>query len=230
MEVKRSQSSKPAVGFLDTPLEIRQQIYQYCLVSKIPLNLHQPNVDLYRMELDRLYICDKQTSLLLVSKQVGSEALEILYGKNVFQFHLHGQGGCCLKNDLTEANIGRIRRMEVVMQPYRNDYGSTLDSTLWSPILAKLTKLSIVAAQPRLHPETFGKNLHEQQMEKWTGWLKAVLQCIAPQLSSSCIVEVDDNYSKETRIVMKECLPSGFRNVQTLAGDLLFRRNGVSEE
>ena len=78
MEVKESLSSRQAVGFLDTPWEIRRQIYQYCLVIKIPLSFRQTYVDPYRTQLERLNICDNQTSLLLVSKQVGSEALEIL--------------------------------------------------------------------------------------------------------------------------------------------------------
>lgn len=121
--------------------------------------------------------------------------------------------------------------MEFVMQPLGIDYGRTLDSTLWSPILANLTKLSIVAAQPVVaYPPFFGKITSEQDLEEWTGWLKAILQCIVGQLSSSCIVEVDNGNKEETSIVMRECLPSGYRNVQTLAGDLLFWKNEDSEE
>ena len=72
-EIQISLSSRPAVGFLDTPLEIRQQTYQYNLASKIPLTIYHMYIDPYGFE--GLDFCDNQKSLLLVSKKVGSEAL-----------------------------------------------------------------------------------------------------------------------------------------------------------
>ena len=214
--------SSPPVSFLDVPLEIRRQIYQYCLVKKDPVDIHHIFADLF-FSSDSLPR-DNKKSLLLVSKQVGSEALEILYGKNVFQLYLHnGWGGHHLKGLFAGANIGRMRRMVFVIKPHRIDYGCMLDSTLWSPILAKLTKLSIVAQQPPQGPYHSSPTF-EQVMEKWTEWLRAILQYIARQLSSSCIVEADDDDWKGTSTLMRENLPNGYRKVQTLAGDQIFRR------
>jgi hypothetical protein len=67
-------------------------------------------------------------------------------------------------------------------------------------------------------------------MEEWMEWLRAILQYIVRQLPSSCIVEADDDDRKETSTIMREYLPSGYRKVQTLAGDFCFRRNDYSEE
>ncbi len=41
---------------------------------------------------------------------------------------------------------------------------------------------------------------------------------------------MDDDDRKETSTLMRECLPSGYRKVRTLAGDFCFRRNDYSEE
>lgn len=84
------------------------------------------------------------------------------------------------------------------MQPQGVSYGRMLDSTLWSPVLAELTKLSIVAQQPLQAGTYFNAPSFEQEMEEWMEWLRAILQYIASQLPSSCIVEADDDDRKET--------------------------------
>ena len=228
MEVKVSLSSRRPIGFLDIPLEIRHQVYQYCLVRKDPVNVHHLFIDEYSFS--EWGIRDEKKSLLLVSTKIGFEASEVLYGDNVFKVQLHGEGGYDLKRLFTEANIRRIRKMQVVMQPQGVFYGHMLDSTLWSPILAELTKLSIVAQQPLQARTCFNAPSFEQEIEEWTEWLRAILQYIVRQLPSSCIVEADDDDRKETSAVMRQSLPSDYRKVQTLAGDFCFRRNDYSEE
>jgi len=64
----------------------------------------------------------------------------------------------------------------------------------------------------------------------WTESLGAILRYIASQLPSFCTVEVDDDNITETSVVMKEHFPSGYRKVQTRAGDFIFKRNEFSAE
>ena len=127
MEVEAALSPRRPVGFLDTPLEIRRQIYQYCLVRKDPVNIHHIYIDEYSFS--EWHVRDRKKSLLLVSKKVGFEALELLYGDNVFQLYLHGRGGSDLKRLFTEANIRGIRTMQAVMQLHGISYCRMLDST-----------------------------------------------------------------------------------------------------
>ena len=201
MEVKVFPSSRQPVSFLDLPLELRRQIYQYCLVREDPIDIKP--------------CLPRGTSLLLVSKNVGSEALEVLYGDNIFKIDFREYSGDSLQRHFTKANLQRIRKMQVVMIPQPSPYPCMLDPKLWVPALANLTRLFIVAQQP-MHPPTFG-----HQIEDWVGWLRAVLQHIASQLPTSCIVEVDDDCKNETSALMKEYLPAGYRKVQTLAIDIL---------
>ena len=225
--MKTSLSSARPIGFLDLPLEIRRQIFQYCLVRKAPVSSYI-FIDEYRFS--DWGIRDRKKSLLLVSKMVGFEALGVLYGENEFQCHLHGDGGYSLRKDFTEANKRRIRKLQVVMRPQGCFYGRMLDSTLWSPLLANLTKLSIVAQQPLQARMYYNAPSFEHDMEEWMGWLRVILQYISRELRSSCVIEVDDDVRSETSILMKEYFPRGYRKVQTLEGDLIFRRNDYSNE
>ena len=100
--------------FFNIPLEIRHQIYHYCLVrgSCITVNHHY-----YDSYYSSNWSVDKVKSLLLVSKKVSQEATDILYGSNIFRCILDGDGGYCLKQMFTEANRRKIRKLQVVMRP-----------------------------------------------------------------------------------------------------------------
>ena len=151
-----------------------------------------------------------------MSKKVGVEALEVLYrdNNNVFKIYVHGEGRICLERNTTEANIHRIRKLQSVMHSQSVSYRHTLDSRVWSPMFCQLTRLSKVAPQPL-----------KAQTHRWIEWLRTFLQYIgsrASQLSKSCVVEMDDDDRRQTSTLMRECLPSGYRKVQTLAGDFFF--------
>ena len=217
-------SSKAPIGLLDIPVEIRLHIYQYCLVREDHIRLSSIN-SMDSGNLSERGLSDIKKSLLLVSKTVGLEAIHVLYGENVFQVFLPGGRGFDLQEIFTEANIRRMRRMEVIIQPYCADYAAMLDPTLSSPILARLSHLSIMAQQP-LHASP-NKALFslEWDVEEWMVRLRAFLQYIVHQLPSSLIIEVDDDGRKPTSDLMRECLHSRYRNVRTLVGDYYFERN-----
>ena len=231
--MKATLSSRPRFRFLDTPLEIRREIYRHCLLRRDPVCIHHPFPN--RHPYSGRVIPEYNNSLLLVSRQVGSEALVVLYGENVFEVYLSKGGEADLKKFFAEANIGRVRRMEITTPsgsittpsgfdypPFdRVNYKYKLDSKLWSPFLANLTKLSIVVQQPLRYRPYY----KAPPMKKGLKWLRVNLQEIASHLPRSCIVEVDDDNREETRALMGESFPGGYRKVQTLSGDVYFGRN-----
>ena len=159
---------------------------------------------------------------------MGSEALVVFYGENIFKVYLSYWGEADLKKFFAEANIGRVRKMEIITPsrfgypPFETvNYKYKLDSKLWSPFLANLTKLSIVVQQPLRFRPLYPALPMKRQLK----WLRVTLQDIASHLTRSCIVEVDDNDSEETRVLMGESFPGGYRKVQTLSGDVSFGRN-----
>ena len=214
MELK---SSTRPTGFLDLAVELRRLIYLYCVVRKDPFKIPDRFMGLERLSQCR--IRDPKNSLLLVSKKVGAEALEVLYGDNTFQIYILRDGGCYLTGQFWEVNRRRIRKLQVVMEPFYF-YGRVPDSTPWSPLLAQLKKLTIVAQ----HPLQFRRsNFAEHEIEESTEWLRETLRYLSSELRSSCVVEVDGNDKAETSALMGECFPRGYRKVQTLAGNLLFQ-------
>lgn len=217
MELK---SSTPPIGFLGLPVEIRRLIYQYCLVRRDPFIIPDRFIGFERLSQCR--IRDQRNSLLLVSKMVGAEALEVLYGDNAFQIDICHDGVCHLTGEFWEVNRRRIGKLQVVLQPFTSGWGPYCcvpDSTPWSPLLAQLKKLTIVAQ----HPLRFRRYYTAETIEKSTEWLMERLQCYSSELRSSCVVEVDDDNQTDTGALMRICFPRGYRRVQTLAGNLLFQ-------
>lgn len=159
-----SSASRRPVGFLDMPLEIHDQIYRYCLVreNRIWLTLFD-NEDCF----NKWRIYDEKKSLLLVSKMIGFEALRLFYGDNVFLVILQVRRGYELKKHFAEANLRRIRKIQLVMLPGGPPYGHMPDSTFWSAVFAGLTKLSIIAQQPLEALKCPNAPSLEQEMEEW---------------------------------------------------------------
>ena len=214
--------SRQPTGFLDLPLELRIQVYQYCLVRKKTVNVDFIWIDPYRFS--NWGICDESKSLLLVSKMVGSEALEVLYSENTFLVCLNGHLGNTLVKEFAGRNIQRIRRMHLVMRPCGISYGKLLDPTLWSPLLANLTKLTIMAQQPLVARTYYDAPPFEKELKEWTDWTTAVLQYIGRRLPTTCTIEVDDDDKQETSTLMKEHFPQGYQKVHTRLGDIAFSR------
>jgi hypothetical protein len=174
-----------------------------------------------------------KNSLFLVSKQISEEALDFLYGENIFQLHLHGAGEYFLRQKISERNRRRMRYILAIAQPKGVSFqpGRKPDNALWSSILPNLKVFRLVAQQP---PEAAGYDnapTLEQEMDRWLTWIKPFLECFGRHLLSTVVVEVDDDDRKETSELVKEGLPNGYRKVRCrLAGDLIFKRGQFSIE
>lgn len=221
-----SPSQRRPVGFLDMPLELRRQVYIYCLVRSAPITLDFLPTSKYHYS--ERAVKDEAKSLLLVSRKIGHEAGDVLYSENVFEVHLYGDDGSRLKSNFSKANIQKIRKLQVVMQPEGFFYGRILDSGLWSPILAGLSRFAIVAQQPLQAQTYFSEHSFKRDMKNWIGWVRPMLEYMIPQLSGSCVIEVDDDDREETSDLIRKCIPNGYRKVKTLTGDFIFGRNGSS--
>ena len=102
------------------------------------------------MDLERDYWKRNNNSIFLLSKQICEEALDVLYGENIFKLYLHREGEHFLKKNFTEANRQRMRYLLLIAKPRGISYGPGRmpDNALWSSILPTLEGLRIVAEQP----------------------------------------------------------------------------------
>ncbi len=165
-------------------------------------------------------------TIFLLSKQISDEALNVLYGENVFRFNLHAMGQEMLEN-ITEKNRARMRYMIVVATPWMVRSGVP-DDILLASIIPYLRVLRIVARQPAqaiiLHGMPTGYS-YEAALARWEGWIRALMDGVARCLTDGTVVEADVDGMEETRKVMGECVQCGFREVVCLLeGDKVHRR------
>ena len=92
---------------------------------------------------------ENKNSLLLLSKQISEECLDILYGENIFKLYLNGEGEVYLRKNFTEVNRRRMRYLLLIAQPMGVSYEPVRipDNVLWASILPSLRVLRIVAVK-----------------------------------------------------------------------------------
>jgi hypothetical protein len=189
----------------------------------------------YDLELDSNYWEPNQNknSIFLLSKQISEEALDILYGDNVFKLRLHGQGEYYLKKNFTDRNRQRMRYLLPIAQPIGVSYtpGNIVDDALWCSILPYLKGLRMVVEQPVEAGGYYNAPTLEQDMDCWVKWIRPYLQCFGQYLSVQTKVQVDHDGRSETGALVKEYFPHGYREVRCRhAGDLIFKRGQFSWE
>ncbi|KAF9874859.1 hypothetical protein CkaCkLH20_07553 [Colletotrichum karsti] len=82
------------IFFMKFPAEIRMEIYRHLLVAGDPVQVRQGWSTLYPRNRPCL-----ETSILRVSRQVRNEAINVLYGKNVFLYLLRETAAVPVSND-----------------------------------------------------------------------------------------------------------------------------------
>lgn len=219
---KPKQQGPKDPSFLDLPLELRREIYHYCLPPKqfaVCVGLFVPRYSLRSCQ---------SIGLLSVSKQVNDEALDILYGQALCKFDLHLQKGPHFGEYFSEENKQRVRRIRILLDVDVDGYddadGVGLVAGLDSSVLARLTKLEIVAALPGLSKRYPSVERVRAAREKWLKGFGELIGYIAGATSPTLVIEVDDNDQEQTTAIVNRYLGRRCRKVQTDSGDLYFRR------
>ncbi|CRG87097.1 hypothetical protein PISL3812_04112 [Talaromyces islandicus] len=164
-------------------------------------------------------------SLLQVSRQISDEALNVLYGDNIFKFFLNGTGQDDLKRVFSDANRRRIQHIILVLRPMGFSYSSEfrMDEVMWNFILPHLIRLCMVAGQP-LKNDYYGiGQTLKQKLKRWIEWLTPILECLSKTLSASSTVLDDVDEREETDKLIRGYL-HGCQQVRTKTGNLIFRR------
>jgi hypothetical protein len=173
----------------------------------------------------------RTTGILSVSRQISEEALNVLYGRNLFIVLVHGGAHDKLLKFGT-ANIQRIRHLRLVAQPMGICYPEPMkfDSRLWAPLLTNLRQLCLVVQQPLRARGYYNAPSLEEDMREWVAWLEPILRYLAENITKTTIVGIDDNDLVKTGELVQKCFPSGYEKVQTVTGDKIFMRGEFSWE
>ena len=172
-----------------------------------------------------------RTGILEVSNAISNEALDVLYGQNVFVVDVHGRGyRAFLKFGV--ANLRRVRYLHIVARPMGISYGygkpMMFDPQLWFPLLEGLLQLCIVAQQPLAARGDDGAPTLEEDLCEWTTWLDPMLKYFSTKLSKTTVVSIDDDGRAETTAMMDKYFDSGYQKVRTETGDVCFERGQYS--
>lgn len=109
--------------FLDLPPELRDTIYEYCLVVEGEINPYP--TDYEKQELMRPFPRKPDVSLLLVSKLIRAEAEIVLYGQNLWRLS-YSKAEYLMWNDATKL----IRRLVVNFDVRDLDSTDRLETSL----------------------------------------------------------------------------------------------------
>lgn len=219
---RRSQQEVKSTQFLDLPLELRREIYHYCLPPKdfaVCVGFFVPRYNLRS---------GKSIGLLSACKQINHEALDILYGEALCKYDLHMHRGAHFGECFPDTNKQRVRKVRMLLD-YDIDgkadlNGLQLVTGLDACILARLTKLEIVAALPRPSKKYPTPEQVEVAREKWLKWFEMVICDIARATAPHLCIEIDDNDQEQTTAIVNRFLASRFRKIKTDSGNLYFKR------
>ena len=174
------------------------------------------------------FMYEWRTGILEVSRALSNEALDVLYGENIFVVDIHG-GGYRKFLKFNVANLRRVHYLRIVARPM---YGMRLvfDPQLWLPLLEGLLQFCIVAQQPLAARGYYGAPTLEEDLRKWTTWLDPILKYFSTNLPNTTAVGLDDDGRAETTAMMDKHYGSGYQKVRTFTGDFCFERGQYSRE
>lgn len=185
--------------------------------------------DAYRFGEDFMY--EWRTGILEVSRAMSNEALDVLYGQNIFVVDIHGEGYHKFLK-FSAANLRRVRYLRIVARPMGVSYGIPLvfDPQLWLPLLEGLLQFCIVAQQPLAARGYYDAPTLEEDLCKWTTWLDPILKYFSKNLPKTTAVGLDDDCRAETAAMMDKYFDPGYQKVRTITGDFCFERGQYSRE
>ncbi|RMD41159.1 hypothetical protein DV735_g4001, partial [Chaetothyriales sp. CBS 134920] len=231
---------------LRLPLELRQQIYAIVFGPPRRIDFCSPysywyRVVIYRVKAENwdkhnilLYESQERTGILGVSKSISNEALDVLYGQNIFVGYIYDRGPLDFFR-FSDANLRRIRYLHIVARPWGRWYEDVKPLAFgperWFPVLEGLIQFCLVVQQPlkARRPHRDGPTL-EQDLVKWTAWLGPILEFFSTTLPETAVVSLDDDGHVETTAVIDAHFGRPYQHVRTETGDACFKRGRYAKE
>lgn len=218
--------TRNTTGFLNLPLEIRNEVYRLCLPwrTSVCLPVERPG------RITRPWGAGKDGARVMrLCKQINHEAMDVLYGENSFEIHINGHAGdlyiashiACFNKD----QLSRIREVEFVVQSLTGTYGGmNVDSARWGPFLSHLTKVTLTAKQPVVPQLALIPSMFDGRVRHWFKWFDKFVLMFAEYIPKGCTIRVDYDGKSEIRAVLDAHLENRYQVVETSWGCKLFKR------
>ncbi|KAJ9490484.1 hypothetical protein VN97_g2772 [Penicillium thymicola] len=172
------------------PTEIRLKILAYCVPRKRAIKVSNKMFRPYGVEPvvstrdpsleDRFSNATPLwTNILLVSKQMSDECLNILYGENLFELYLDRGAEATLMKTFTKENLQRIRLiLAIAPSPYYSGELNPPDIPFWVMMIPNLKVFGWVTQSDKRAEQHTSISTMEQRFEGWMEWTDAYLDCL----------------------------------------------------
>ncbi|OTA82298.1 hypothetical protein M434DRAFT_401058 [Hypoxylon sp. CO27-5] len=241
-------------GFLDLPLELRNEIYSYLFLYDGPIWTFRIWFTTAKRHIRRLTkenapdCCGKNwgcshydarlrplTGILRTCRQISEEALEILYTQNTFHVSLENSSRFLNFFTIGEKNLRRVRYLQLSAYTYYYAYcvaHPELQWELFRPAANEASQWRALLEGLRtlefvMKVPTWG---HHSGWSVWVAQLETVMGFIGEHVSEETDVTIDDNYSMYLCEAVDRCFKKPFRRVRTLEGDRYYYKTRYDPE
>jgi hypothetical protein len=163
--------------------------------------------------------------LLQVSRQISEEALNVLYGDNLFLIDLWLARDWDLNTGFYEANWKRVRHVMLLNRMiWQQPQPFTMATCIWDCVCPRLITLAIVGQQP------LAELWSETTVDIWTNGFIVMLKCVSASLSPNAQVLADIDEAQAPDKLMAKHLTHSYRHVRSNIGDRLLRRGAYDTD
>ncbi|KAB5577495.1 hypothetical protein GE09DRAFT_1260136 [Coniochaeta sp. 2T2.1] len=170
-------------------------------------------------------------ALLLASRRIREEVLDVLYGENTFRIIVGPRFDAeDFKSKFPKEKRGRIRRLELIYKQFGTFAGDVpecwMPTFIWQDIIPNVMKLTVVFEQPTGDLIQHGRGCKrsvEDQMKLWCAELPPLLNDLGGLLPATAKIHVDVNRKNVTARLFMKHLGRPFKYWRTRTGYRLFR-------
>ncbi|OIW26068.1 hypothetical protein CONLIGDRAFT_647785 [Coniochaeta ligniaria NRRL 30616] len=165
-------------------------------------------------------------SLLLTSRRFREEALDVLYGENIFCIDLF-ENFDLLEQCFCAPKMERIRHLMLVIRP-RAPRGFNMEADVWDTILPNLKTLRLVVMQHALSRYEHFRECDATSMRKrWVAAFASMLECVGSKLPASVALLTDiGGHQRQQTLSLLEWMSHPQQRIRTKMGDRIFKRRG----
>ncbi|KAI1417100.1 hypothetical protein F5Y13DRAFT_177478 [Hypoxylon sp. FL1857] len=251
----RNDSCSDPIGFLDLPLELRNEVYEYLFLYDAPIFTFRIWFTTKMRHIRRLTkenapdCCGKNwgcshydarlrplTGILRTCPQVSEEALEVLYTRNTFLVTLESTSRFLNFFTIGESNLRRIRHLQIsahtdfyaysIARPGDVQWQFFRPAADEAPQWRALLD-GLKTLQFVMKVPIWG---HHRAWPVWVGQLERVIGFVGEHVGEETDVTIDDNYSMYLCEAVDRCFKKPFRRVRTQDGDRYYYKTRFDPE
>lgn len=153
-------------------------------------------------------ILDKPNThpLLLVSKTVSQEALDVLYGEHTFEMDLYS-------HPFSLANLRRIKKPRIQLRKKDLPYLPQAPASTWENLFHGVAAIDIEITVERERPRAYNEEHRDYWAVTnvgigWECWCRAWIEALSRVIEADTLVRIVDAHADEVNAILQEYIPN----------------------